>query len=152
MLEDLISKEKINNCVVQNAHNLISTLLNEEVNFSIFCYINNVKFNPTLPENINVNFKSLTIFALSGYTFTTVKLNKQRMIFEAGFGEENISSNVTVPLNNILQILIGENVIFVNPFSDGLTQGEKIEKGEDELAASMKAILSNPKNKNMLKK
>lgn len=155
MLDDLISKDKISQCVVDSAHNLISTLISQEVDFSIFCYTNNIKFSPVIPESANVNFKSLTIFALSGYTFTTINLDKKNITFEAGFGEENFSSMVTVPLSNILQILIGEHVIFVNPFSDGVSnhaKEAKLQEEEDDLEASMQAILSNPKNKNMFKK
>ena len=151
MLEDIKSRNKISQCIIDNARKLISSMLTEEVNFSIFCYINNVDFDPPIPENISVNLKSLTIFALSGYTFTTAKLDKTKIVFEAGFGEENFSSVVSVPLKDILQVLIAENVIFVNPFSDGESD-EKKDDSENELAVSMEAILSNPKNKNIFKK
>jgi hypothetical protein len=152
MFNDLICKDTINECILESSEKLLFTLLSQEINFSIFCYINNVKFNPPIPDNIGANMKSLTIFALSGYTLTTVEIDKNKIVFEAGFGEENFASTVTVPIANILQILIGENVIFVNPFSDGLSSTQKKEKGEEELSVSMQAILSNPKNKNIFKK
>ena len=144
MLSEIKEREFLHTHIAKSGFDLINALLKKEINFSILCYINNVTFKPIIPSNININLKSITLFSLTGYTFTTADLSQEKIAFEAGFGEQNFPSNVTVPLRDILQILIGEHVIFVNPFANGLTL--PITRKEDELVASMQAILSNPKN------
>jgi hypothetical protein len=55
------------------------------------------------------------MFSLVNYTFSTVNLTENHISFEAGFGEENFGSKVTIPLFAIFQIIINESILFINP-------------------------------------
>jgi hypothetical protein len=72
--------------------------------------------------------------------------------FEAGFGEENFGSVVSVPTNSIIQILIDDTAIFVN--LSALPQHRKPRPARAEAAGgdastdrSMQSFLDNPDNK-----
>ena len=136
--------------MINHSLEVVRLLLKEEIHFSILCYIKNVKFSPVLPNEVGIKFKSLMMFGLIGHTFTTASIEKDVLMFEAAFGEDNFVSTISVPLKNIVQIQIGENVIFINPMSS--PDNEEKEQENDEVLASMEAIFNNPKNQKILKK
>jgi hypothetical protein len=94
----------------------------------------------------------MTLFYLAGYTFESARIDQDSLIFEAGFGHENIGSYVTVPFLSIVQIIIDDTPAFVNL---ALPQERQpivnVEKSEG-VQNSMSALLANPENQKFLKK
>jgi hypothetical protein len=82
--------------------------------FSILCNLEGIEFEPELPAHIKSAFKDVILFVLANYTLSTAKIEGENLIFEAGFGEENFGSVVTVPIGNIIQILQEDTPLFIN--------------------------------------
>ena len=125
----------------------ISYLFDKNQEFSIVCEVKYTQFNPELPQSIKETFKETVMFIISGYAFESSSLEDGYISFEAGFGEENFGSTVSVPLLAIAQIFVGENPIVINhakPLEQKETQGST--------NSSMEALLNNPENKKLLKK
>jgi len=126
----------------------LSLLFQEGVYFSILVNISEVKFDPELPKHITRTFKPITMFVLAGYTFESARVMEGELVFEAGFGQENIGSFVTVPLSAILQIVIEDTPILINL---SIPKEPKVaDKGG--VKKSMEALLSNPENQKLFKK
>jgi len=98
----------------KHAKEILSFLLDLQEEFSIVCAYEGIDFSPKLPEHISSAFKDVIIFILANYTLSTAKIEGENLIFEAGFGEENFGSVVTVPIENIIQILEDETPLFIN--------------------------------------
>lgn len=131
---------------------LIIHFFNKEQNFGILCKIEDVSFEPRLPDKINSEFRSLTLFFLAGYTFETAQIINNSLIFEAGFGAENFGSLVSVPLLSIMQIIIDETPVLINLAS--IRKEKKVVKKVDKngVSNSMASFLSNPENSKFIKK
>ena len=147
MFEAIVSDDRFRAIMRKHCFDTIEYLTNTKNFFSFFCYIHQVSFTPPLPENIKDTLKHLTLFSMSGYTFDSIKLTEKSIEFEAGFGEDNFASIITVPLNAILQLTVEDNVIFVNSGSSIEKKHQQVDK--TEMITSISAILSNPKNKNL---
>lgn len=133
----------------------ITYLFDKEAEFALACEIKYIDFNPPLPQEIIENFQDTVLFILSGYTFETAAVNEDFLSFEAGFGETNFGSQVTVPLLAIRQIFLGENPIVINlaypePHAD--SGKKKHDPHTKSQKSSMEALLNNPENKKLLKK
>ena len=120
-------------------------LFEKDSEFAIACEIEDITFSPELPANVLETFKETVLFILSGYAFETAKLEEGYFSFEAGFGENNFGSTVTVPLLAIKQLFVGDNPIVMN-----FAQPNK--KKVASTKNSMEALLNNPENKKLLKK
>jgi len=125
--------------------NTIGYLFAKDQEFAIACDVKHINFNPELPADILNSFKETVLFVLSGYTYESAKLEEGYFSFEAGFGEENFGSTVTMPLLAIKQIFVGENPIVLN-------LAQPAPKKEISKKSSMEALLNNPENKKLLKK
>jgi hypothetical protein len=123
----------------------IGYLFSKDQEFAIACDIKHVRFDPELPSEILEGFKDTVLFVLSGYTYESAKLEEEYLSFEAGFGEENFGSTVTIPLLAIKQLFVGENPIILN-------LAQPTPKAEISKKSSMEALLNNPENKKLLKK
>jgi hypothetical protein len=135
----------------KHIEDLLIYLFEKNQNFGILCKIEHVTFEPALPENISTEFRPMTLFFLAGYTFESARFTEGYLSFEAGFGNENIGSIVTLPILSIMQIIIDETPIFVNLASiqEKKQTNHTLNKGVDN---SMASFLSNPENKKFLKK
>ena len=148
MFEVIISDDKFRSIMKKHCYETVKYLKESRNFFSFFCYIHQANFIPKLPTELENSLKHLTLFSMNGYTFDSIKITEDFLEFEAGFGENNFTSIVKVPLNSILQMTVEDNVIFVN-------SGSSIDKKEDkkslrkEISSSIDAILSNPRNKNL---
>lgn len=150
MLDSVINNQDFIELMQKHSQELIVHFFEKEQNFGILCKIEDVAFEPELPEYITSEFRPLTLFFLAGYTFETAYVEENTLIFEAGFGVENIGSVVKVPLLSILQIIIDETPVFIN-----LANSQKPHKEEKEskgVKNSMESFLSNPENSKFLKK
>jgi len=123
----------------------ISYLFNKDQEFALACEIKHVSFTPELPSDIKDTFKETVMFVLSGYTYETAKLEEGYFYFEAGFGNDNFGSTVTVPLLAIKQLFVGDHPIVLN-------LAEPVTKKKTSKKSSMEALMNNPENKKLLKK
>jgi len=155
MLENIIEDRKFATLMQNNIQDLIIYMFEREQNFGILCRIEDVSFEPVLPHEINAEFRPMTLFFLAGYTFETARIVDDSIVFEAGFGSENIGSIVTVPLLSIMQIIIDETPILINlaNYTKLQTANHEIKKvDENGVENSMASFLSNPENAKFLKK
>ncbi|MDU5326069.1 hypothetical protein [Campylobacter ureolyticus] len=116
-----------------HAKECLEYLLERNRGFNIVVNLKNVKFNPELPKEISDNFSDLIMFELDNYTLESAFLKDDFLIFEAGFGNENFASTLSVPFNDIIQINLKNQPIFIN-----LSIQEKKDNEEDKRAKSKK--------------
>lgn len=145
MLETILKNENFIHTMQKHCYEVISHLIEENIEFSIVANTNFIDFNPELPKELDVKQNPYALFALGGYTFESIQLNKDFIQFHAGFGNDDFDSFVKVDLGAITQIQIENNILFVN-FS--------LYKREDSknLRKSKNIFLNNPKNKDIFKK
>jgi hypothetical protein len=152
MLFDIIKSSSFSRLMENHLRDMLIYLFENDQNFGILCKIEHVTFDPALPQHINDEFRAMTLFFLAGYTFESARIDNDVLIFEAGFGHENVGSFVSVPLLSIVQIIIDDTPAFVNL---ALPQEQhpaiNIEKHEG-VQNSMSALLANPENQKFLKK
>ncbi len=155
MLYDVLKDQDYSNLMKKHIIGLLSHLFDKNQNFGVLCKIETLTFNPELPSDITSEFRPMTLFFLAGYTFESAKIDDDYLIFEAGFGPDNLGSVVTVPLLGIMQIIIDETPIFVNLASPVETNETKAKNNENSERngekSSMEALLANPENKKFLK-
>lgn len=151
MLFDIVKNEAFCNIMRSHIQQLLIYLFEQEQNFGILCKIEQLTFDPELPKHISDEFRPMTLFFLAGYTFESARLDEDVLIFEAGFGSENIGSFVNVPLLSIMQIIIDETPIFVN-LASAVAPKQNNAKNGSGIKNSMAAFLSNPENDKFIKK
>jgi len=151
VLESVINEKDFAKLMQENILNTIVHLFSKEQNFGILCKIEDISFNPQLPDDINAEFRPLTLFFLAGYTFETARVEDKYLIFEAGFGGDNFGSVVTVPLLSIMQVIIDETPILINLANYEETNLVKKEIDNGGVENSMASFLNNPENSKFLK-
>lgn len=152
MLETVIEDIDFAQLMKKNIQDVVIHFFEKEQNFGILCKIEEAYFDPELPQEINAEFRPLTLFFLAGYTFETARIEEDTLVFEAGFGADNIGSVVSVPLLSIMQIIVDETPVLINLAT--FKELPKIpENGMDESGVenSMASFLSNPENSKFLK-
>lgn len=152
MLFEIIKNDSFAALMNKHIQELLIYFFEQQQNFGILCKIEFLTFDPPLPVNISSEFRPMTLFFLAGYTFESARIEKDYLIFEAGFGSENIGSFVTVPLLSIVQIIIDETPVFVNLASPAQIEAPRAPEAENGVKNSMAAFLSNPENDKFLKK
>jgi len=151
LLEKIIQDEDFGGLMKKNIQDLIILFFEKEQNFGILCKIEDVSFNPELPEDINSEFRSLTLFFLAGYTFETARIEDGYLVFEAGFGSDNFGSIVTVPLLSIIQVIVDETPVLINLAVQTQHEEKTTTTDENGMKNSMASFLSNPENSKFLK-
>lgn len=151
MLYEMIKDENYIKLMEKHLQELLLFLFEQEQNFGILCKIEHLTFEPDLPESIRNDFRPMTLFFLAGYTFESARLDNGTLLFEAGFGEENIGSFVQVPLLSIMQVIVDETPIFVNLASPKEKASNQQPQRENGIENSMASFLSNPENQKFLK-
>ncbi|HFP7751320.1 TPA: hypothetical protein ACHD5D_000335, partial [Campylobacter jejuni] len=114
MLETILKNENFIHTMQKHCYEVISHLIEENIEFSIVANTNFIDFNPELPKELDVKQNPYALFALGGYTFESIQLNKDFIQFHAGFGNDDFDSFVKVDLGAITQIQIENNILFVN--------------------------------------
>jgi len=154
MLYDILKDKSYANLMQKHIIEILTHLFEREQNFGILCKIETLSFDPPLPESITSEFRPMTLFFLAGYTFESARVDNHYLIFEAGFGPDNLGSIVSVPLLGIMQVIIDETPIFVNLASiQSSPQESESVKTDDNNGqkSSMEALLSNPENQKFRK-
>ena len=138
---------------LQSEHLLrtLGLLLEEGMEFALAAELRYVEFDPPLPSELFEAFPDVTLFALAGYTLESARIlqdeaSSPRLIFEAGFGAENLGSVVSMPLLAIRQIFLGDLPLLVN-----MAKPEE-QKAPPDPERSMEALLSRPENLKLIKK
>ena len=154
MLDNIIANPDFARVMENNIQDLIIHFFEKEQHFGVLCKIEEVTFEPELPENIVSGFHPMTLFFLAGYTFETAKIMDGELVFEAGFGAENFGSVVRVPLLSVMQIIIDETPVLINlaTYRNTYEQKASNEINESAIENSMNSFLSNPENSKFLKK
>ena len=155
MLTEISSDKGFEKLIKNNIIAMLSYLFDQNYNFGVLCRIDHVTFDPDLTTELKQEFRPLTLFFLAGYTFESAVISGEHLIFEAGFGADNLGSRVTVPLLDIIQIIIDETPIFVNSTAKAETGSQKPEEEavqESARESSFEALMSNPENQKFLKK
>lgn len=152
MLDNLINDKDFAKIMQKNIENMIIFLFEKDQNFGILCKIESITFDPPLPEDISAEFRQMTLFFLAGYTFETASIVENNLVFEAGFGEDNFGSVVTVPLLSIMQVIVDETPLLINlaNYKKEKKKVKEIDNGGVE--SSMASFLSNPENSKFFKK
>jgi len=145
MTINLFQTPQYRELIQEHIEKTIGYLFEKNQEFALACEIQYVNFSPELPSSIQETFQESVLFILSGYTFESAKLEEGYFSFEAGFGDENFGSTVTVPLLAIKQVFVGDHPIVFN-------LAQPIIKQKTEQKNSMEALLNNPENKKLLKK
>lgn len=149
MLQELLNEKDFSVMMRKHVKDLVEFLLHKGMHFSILTNVNEIEFEPPLPDEIKSSFKPITMFVLAGYTFESCTIDEHELCFEAGFGPNNFGSFVSVPLLSILQIIMDETPVMINLAIEH-SVGSKSQKGG--VKKSMDALLSNPENEKLLKK
>jgi len=146
MQEPFFQKPTYQTLMSKHLREYIALLFRENQPFAVACSIEYVTFTPALPSSISEKFQESVLFIISGYSFESATLTEEGVFqFEAGFGEENIGSVVSMPLLAIKQLFIEEHPILFNLASPSMETPQPPKN-------SMEALLRNPKNKKFLKK
>ncbi len=145
MIEKILENENFITLMQKNCYDLLSILIQENIEFSIVANTNFIDFDPVLPENLDVKQNPFALFVLGGYTFESIQLEKDHIQFHAGFGPDDFASYVKVDLGAITQIQVENSVLFVN-FSFYKHKDDK------KSQKSKNIFLNNPKNKDIFKK
>jgi hypothetical protein len=151
LLENVINDKDFAYLMQKHIQDLIIHFFDKEQNFGILCKIEDVSFEPTLPDDINSEFRPLTLFFLAGYTFETARIENDYLVFEAGFGTDNYGSLVSVPMLSIMQIIVDETPILINLANYNKERILKKEIDGDGVKNSMASFLSNPENSKFIK-
>ncbi|MDD4854221.1 MAG: hypothetical protein PHQ22_03765 [Sulfuricurvum sp.] len=152
MLYDIIKSSSFARLMGNHVRDMLIYLFENDQNFGVLCKIESVTFDPSLPKHIADEFRTMTLFFLAGYTFESARIDNDILIFEAGFGQENIGSFVSIPLLSIVQIIIDDTPAFVNlALPNERISPANSEKNEG-VQNSMSTFLSNPENQKFLKK
>jgi hypothetical protein len=138
---ELFKKDSYKDLVIANCYNTLDVLLKEGLDFSIATYTNIIDFNPPIPSEI-IEFDESALFTIAGFTKESAILNKNNLSIETGFGRENYGSVLTIPLEAIMQIFTGEDILHISYY-------EPVVKVELD---SMELLLNNPENQKLLKK
>ncbi len=144
MISEVIESVDFKNFMIKQIREMINYLLDRSSEFAITVNINGATFNPNLPTSIEKKLSKFSLFVLSNYTYTTIKIDDEIISFEAGFGSENFGSTVTIPLESIFQIVIEDSILLINPVAT-------VEKFNTNTKASLHKSLNvfknNPNNK-----
>ncbi|MDD5405556.1 MAG: hypothetical protein PHE73_01285 [Sulfurovaceae bacterium] len=151
MPSSIFKSSEYQNIMQQHLHQMIELLFEKDIEFRIICNKNHIEFIPELPIHISQKFSDIIIFDISEYSFESASIENDTLIFEAGFGEENVGARVNIPLLAIVQIFISEDLppIVMN-FAE--PQPKKEITQSSQVKNSMEALLSNPENQGLLKK
>ena len=152
MLFDIVKNDAFIRLMHNHIQELLIYLFEQQQNFGILCKIEHLSFDPELPKHVSDEFRPMTLFFLAGYTLDSARIDEDTLIFEAGFGNENIGSFVTVPILSIMQIIIDETPIFVNLSAPKTKELNHQPAQHDGIKNSMAAFLANPENTKFIKK
>ena len=153
MLNSIIHDAAFADVMKNNIQDMMIHFFENNINFGVLCNIEDVSFDPALPEDVGGGFHPMTLFFLAGYTFDTARITDDDLVFEAGFGSDNFGSVTTVPLLSIMQIIIDETPVLINLATYKKDSSNSVIQSDNNSGVenSMNSFLSNPENSKFLK-
>lgn len=142
MIEQVANSAKMQNVLQKHAKEMISTLYEEGLHFSIVCDTSFIRFTPALSLQMKERLGKVAVFILSGYSFQSLQIEENHFVFEAGLvmqNGEDIGTILEIPYHSVMQIVIQDEsetqsiMVYCNPFE--FTPNQEVED-------SMLAILS----------
>lgn len=146
MALELFHKDEYKNIIQEHLFNTIVFLMDNGMEFSIAAEVRHLRFDPPLPREISSSFDDVALFVVAGYTFESCQISEDDFSFEAGFGKDGVSADVSMPILSIKQIFADNYPIAIN-ISEPKRKIAKIDTNK-----SMEALLRNPENSKFLKK
>ena len=147
MLNKIIHDAAFAEVMQNNIQETLIYFFENDKSFGVLCNIDEVSFEPALPENVSSAFHPMTLFFLAGYTFDTARIVDNCLVFEAGFGADDFGSITTVPLLSIMQIIIDETPVLINLATYKKESSNIINESDNRgVENSMNSFLSNPEN------
>lgn len=143
MITEVLESVDFKDLMKKNVHDLVQHLLAKDTEFAITVNVKAASFEPDLPKTIKSKMSKFSLFILSNYTYSTIKVDKDIISFEAGFGNENFGSTVTVPLESVFQIVIDDSILLINP----VATVDKFNEDKASLNRSLNVFKNNPNNK-----
>jgi len=150
MTTNLLQTPEYRTLIQSHIFKTIQYLFDKDQEFAIACEVKYITFSPELPTSIKSSFDDTVLFILRGFTFESAQITEESFSFEAGFGNENFGSVVSMPLLAIKQIFVGEHPIVIN-LADPEMERKKKKEESASTKSSMEALLKNPENKKLLK-
>lgn len=141
MIKDIIESNAYKDLITKQIVETIEFLLEKNCEFSITANLEPIEFEPELPKTIKEQLPKFSLFILSNYTYSTVRLENNFIMFEAGFGNENFGSNVKIPIHSIFQIIVDESILLIN----SVATVEKFNTNAKQ--KSLNVFKNNPNNK-----
>lgn len=145
MINTIIENDDYKKLVSSQVKDTMNFLLELNQEFAITANLDAIKFDPELPPATHEQLSKFSLFVLSNYTYSTIKLDENNLYFEAGFGSENFGSTVKIPFYAIFQIVVEESILFVN----SVATVDKFNK--DTTEQSLNVFKNNPNNRNLIK-
>jgi len=112
--EQMIKEQEFQEMMEAHIKDMLLYLLESDQPFGLLCNLEQVSFDPPLPEEIAQALQEITLFMIAGYTFESFEIEEHTLFFEAGFGPQNFGSVVSMPALAVLQILVEETPILIN--------------------------------------
>jgi hypothetical protein len=144
---ELFQTDTYRSLIRDHLYNTLVFLLEEGQEFSVAAEVEHIQIDPPLPRSIVKGFGETALFVLAGYTFESAWVDESHLVFEAGFGEDNIGAHVSIPLLALKQIFVDEYPVVINIVSPSPFVTEEKTSPDH----SMDALLRNPENQKLLK-
>ncbi len=146
MITKIINNEEYKAISKKQIKEVIDFLLRNNQEFAVTANVKGIVFEPALPPSILDKLSTFSLFVLSNYTYSTIEINDNYLMFEAGFGKENFGSQVKIPLLAVFQIIIDESILYIN----SIATSENFVQKEELVKKSMDVFKNNPKNKKLI--
>lgn len=115
MIDKILKNADFHELMKLSLYKSIDILMREKIEFSVVANTSLISFDPPLKgELCSLLNQPFMLFALGGYTFSSLILYKDKISFHAGFGADDYESIVEVKLAGISQIKVEDSIIFVN--------------------------------------
>jgi hypothetical protein len=147
MITKIINNNDYKTITKKQIKEVIDFLLQNNQEFAVTANVKGISFEPALPSSILDKLSTFSLFVLSNYTYSTIEINEDYLIFEAGFGKENFGAQVKIPLLAVFQIIIEESILYIN----SIATSENFVQKEELVKKSMDVFKNNPKNKKLMK-
>ena len=150
IMDDIFKTDAYRSIATDTITETINFLFDSNKEFSLACETDYLTFSPDLPTQIKDTFGKSVLFILTGYTYESAQMDDDYFSFEAGFGEDNFGSTVSLPILAIKQIFVDDYPIVINITEPTLKESNK-DTNNIDTSKSMEALLNNPENKKFLK-
>lgn len=102
---------------IEHSKKIINFFIAKKQGFYIIADKAFVKFDPKLPENLSKFFiNNYYVFGLEAHSLATANIQKNDLIFEAAFGENDFLSQISISLYGISEICLGKNfIVYTRP-------------------------------------